>query len=387
MKTRQNTILSFLILITLASVPGLYADHDYDDPEPDYQQMVVEVFNDVMDRHPTRREIRTYSELAEQRNYDYRDLEREIRDEYDTGSHWKKRDSRRHGDDREVFKTRRWVESAFEDAVGRLPDEYEMREYCDLCMDEDMSKRELERAIREDYEGVWEPYYSDRDYHYDFPRYTDDREAEMIIEEAYQDYIGRAPDRDGLRNYRTLMIDKGWSEKRIRENIANSYEALYERNSKIVTRAYEDLLDRTPSDSERDHYVDAMYKHKWDERKMRDAIRESQEFQYTRPRRMIEEAYREVLLREADSRAYEGLRKEIVKHGWTLEKVKDHLRKSAEYRNVTIPKMVKQAYQEILGRDPDPQGERNYISCLRNGWTYEKLKKELRKSEEYRSKH
>ena len=386
MKTHPIALYTLVFLLLAAPDTRLVADRYEEEYEPDYPQMVIDVFDDLLDRNPTRREMRKYGNLAENRSYAYEDLERQIRDDYDIHSRGRKHDFHRNPRDYEVYQVRRRVEADFEKHVGRLPDEYEMEEYCEYSIDENLSEWELECLIRDDYKGVWEPYWNDRYYHYDFPRYTSVREAEIIVEEAYQDYLGRSPERSGMRNYVSLMMDEGWPEKRIRENIKNSREAFIERNKRVVEKAFQDLLDRSPSSRERDDYLEEMYDRHWDEGDLRKDIRKGEEFQFTRPNRMIEEAYREVLLREPDSSAYEGLRREIVKNGWSLDRVIKHLRKSNEYRNITIPMLVKKAYQEVLGRDPDPQGQRDYVEAMRKGWTYEKLTKELRKSAEYRSK-
>ena len=381
-------IALFFLVFLLLTVPDtrLTAEHYEEEYEPDYPQMVIDVFDDLLDRSPTRREMRKYSDLADYRQYDYEDLERRIHDDYDVHSRERKHVSYRRVKDYEIYRTRRWVEADFEKHVGRLPDEYEMQEYCEYGIDENLSEWELECLIRDDYQGIRESYWNDRNYHYDFPRYTSVREAEIIVEEAYQDYLGRSPERGGMRNYVSLMMDEGWPEKRIRENIKNSREAFIERNKRVVEKAFEDLLDRSPSSRERDDYLEEMYDRHWDEGDLRDDIRRGEEFQFTRPNRMIEEAYREVLLREADSSTYEGLRREIVKHGWSLDRFKKHLLKSDEYKNVTIPMLVRKAYLEVFGREPDPAGERGYIDAMRDGWSYEKLTRELRKSDEYRTK-
>lgn len=345
--------------------------------------MVFEVFEERLDREPSRAEINRYIELIIEENLSYRELKREIRSEYRSN----RGSSHRNYRERDQYQPRRWVESIFEERIGRLPNQSEMEDYCELCLDEKYDRRALEREIRRDYEGVYEPYANDRNYHYDYDRYSSKEEIEIIIEEAYQDILGRKVDTDGMRNYRTLMIDKRWSEKRVRAHLANSPELLWEKYSKIVNRAYEDLLDRKPSIREQDGYVDDMIKHHWDERKMRGIIRRSQEYQYTRPRQLIDKAYNEVLLRDPDAGSVESLRKEMVRKDWSLTQVKDHLRKSPEYKNVTIPKMITIAYRDLLDREPDEYGKNFYATRARKGWSFEEIKNHIRKSDEYRNKH
>jgi beta/gamma crystallin len=49
-------------------------------------------------------------------------------------------------------------------------------------------------------------------------------DIERIIRRAYQDVLRREPDQEGLRVYRSHMIDDGWSEARVREELRNSPE-------------------------------------------------------------------------------------------------------------------------------------------------------------------
>jgi hypothetical protein len=59
-------------------------------------------------------------------------------------------------------------------------------------------------------------------------------DPERIVRRAYQDVLGRDPDAGGLRQYRSRIIDDGWTEAQIRESLRNSPEY---RDKVTMTRA------------------------------------------------------------------------------------------------------------------------------------------------------
>jgi hypothetical protein len=365
-----------LILLAMLSPSAGFAQPDYEAAE----RLVESGFRKELNREPSTQERYQYVFLVTEQQLDPQSFRRELRSDFRSNS------SPVRGRDEDYYQHRRWVESAFEDKVGRLPNQQEMDDYCQLGYERRYDRSSMESLIEEDYRDHRSSYSISEDARYDYRRYTSGKEAEIIVREAYRDILHREPDEEGMRNYRSLLIDKGWSERQLRHHLANSPEVLYEQFSVMIIRAYEDLLDREPSKREIDGYVDDMTRHHWDEKKLRDMIRKSDEYQHLRPRKIIQEAYRKVLLREPEEASYEGLRREILKNNWRLPQVEDHLRKSNEYRNTTIPKMIKQAYEEVLKRQPDPEGERFYFSKAHQGWTFEQIKDHMKKSDEYRKR-
>jgi len=109
--------------------------------------------------------------------------------------------------------------------------------------------------------------------------------------------------------------------------------------------------------------------------------------------RIVRRAYEDVLGRSPDTEGLRFYRSRIIDDGWSEREVREALRKSPEYTQkstMTRPKaeeIVRQAYRSVLGRDPDP-GSRTYVDkVLRDHWTEEDVSRELRKSPEYRNKH
>lgn len=392
------TFIAFTLLSSLLPVGFVYADAPKD--------IVYNMFNEVLKRNPTREEFAIYMDLVIENGWDNSDLKSVLRQkksdainheiygepsrEYDAG-YEQHRDrgsdgARRQYSGREYYEKRRWVEAAFEEELERLPSRREMDDYCDLCLDERYSKSDLRRRVGDDFRGKSRMSGRDRNGRYDYDRYSSDEEVEIIIEDLFQKELGEAVDRASMRKYRRLMIDEGWSERQIRNDIVSSPKMVREDLEKVVVRAYEDLLGQRPGPRDRDYYVDEMIKRRLDEKGLRQTIKRSREYTVDRPRTLIDTAYKRVLLRDADPSAY-ALERMIVQKDWDLEAVENHLRQSQEYRTQTVPKMLELAYEELLNRRPDPYGIGFYTERAMEGWSFEQIKDHIRASDEYAKTH
>jgi hypothetical protein len=110
------------------------------------------------------------------------------------------------------------------------------------------------------------------------------------------------------------------------------------------------------------------------------------------PERIVRRAYQDVLQREPDQAGMRQYRSRIIDDGWTEQQVRESLRNSAEYKQLhtmTWPKaqeIVRQAYLNVLKREPDP-GSRAYVDkVFRDKWTQADVERELRKSPEYKQR-
>jgi hypothetical protein len=101
---------------------------------------------------------------------------------------------------------------------------------------------------------------------------------EKVISRAYEDILLRKPDADGLRYYRGLMIDQGWTEQMVRAHIRKSDEFHGPVINQMIARAYRDLLGREPDRSGLDHYRNLFLEHGLTEQGLRDDLRRSDEF-------------------------------------------------------------------------------------------------------------
>jgi hypothetical protein len=104
---------------------------------------------------------------------------------------------------------------------------------------------------------------------------------EVIIKRAYLDLLGREPDPAGVRDYRSLIIDQGWTEAMVRDHLRRSDEFRREGADRIVRRAYLDVLGREADPEGLRFYRGKMMEKNWNEGDVRDALRKSDEYRKT----------------------------------------------------------------------------------------------------------
>ena len=233
--------------------------------------------------------------------------------------------------------TDRMIERAFEDTLRRAPDESELRRYRVRVNEDHWNADDIKADLRER-----------RDYMTHSDRTTRDRgsyDVDRTIRSAYQDILGRAPDAEGLRTYRRNMIDDGWTERQLRDALRKSQEHASNPGAaadRIIRRAYQDILGRAPDASGLASYRNQIAYHGWDEHDVREALMNSPEYrQKGGAGAMTQERAREV---------------------------------------------VRRAYLSVLGREPDPASAPFVDRVMRDHWTERDVARELRNSDEYRSK-
>jgi hypothetical protein len=100
---------------------------------------------------------------------------------------------------------------------------------------------------------------------------------------------------------------------------------------------------------------------------------------------ILQRAFLDLLGREPDPAGLGGYRSLIIDQGWTEAMVRDNIRRGDEFRNEGANRIIKRAYLDVLGREPDPQGLRHYRHLLlEKNWTENDVRAELRKSDEFR---
>jgi len=109
-------------------------------------------------------------------------------------------------------------------------------------------------------------------------------DPDVIIRRAYLDLLGREPDQAGIRDYRSLMIDQGWTETMVRDNIRRGDEFRREGADRIVRRAYRDVLGREADPEGLRLYRGKLLDKNWTEGDVRDALRKSDEYRKTNGR-------------------------------------------------------------------------------------------------------
>jgi hypothetical protein len=181
-------------------------------------------------------------------------------------------------------------------------------------------------------------------------------------------------------------------------NRQDSYKYSWERDrdpDRTIRRAYEDILRREPDDDSLRYYRNRMIDDSWTETDVREDLRRSGDYRRgsrmsrQEAERIVRDAYREVLRREPDPGSRPWVDK-ILYEGWTEADLIRELRNSDEYRRGSrmsrqeAERIVRDSYREVLRREPDP-GSRVWVDkVLREGWTQQDVIRELRNSDEYR---
>jgi len=108
----------------------------------------------------------------------------------------------------------------------------------------------------------------------------------------------------------------------------------------------------------------------------------------------VRRVYQEVLGREVDPQGLTLYRNHMSNDRWSEQDVRNALLKSPEYKQRSVAttqrnaeQLVARAYRSILGREPDPASRVYVDKVLREHWTEADVSRELRNSPEYRSKH
>ena len=183
-------------------------------------------------------------------------------------------------------------------------------------------------------------------------------------------------------------------------------EATEDRYERAVRRAFDDEFRRDPTDRELRYYSRKMEDERWSDgdlrREIRREVREDRREDRRDDRRerrdsrdverIVRRAYQDILQREPDEAGMRLYRSRILDDGWTEQQVREALRKSPEYRELTTmtrPKaqeIVRRAYLNVLNREPDA-ASRGYVDrVFKDKWTQADVERELRKSPEYRQR-
>jgi hypothetical protein len=225
-------------------------------------------------------------------------------------------------------------------------------------------------------------------------------QQDRVIRRVFNDVLKRDPRPRELQRYRRLMEEEYWTERDIRDDLRtrNDYRSYSNGGDveRIIRRAYQDVLHRDPDQQGLRNYRSLMIDKGWTEQDVRNALRDSEEHRsvgQASADRIIQRAYQDVLGRDPDPNGLSSYRNQILNNGWDEHDVRAALMKSPEYRQKNTltrqqaVEIVNRAYQRILGRDADPSGMEGYVNrVLRDHWTEVDVARELRNSEEYRNK-
>ena len=154
----------------------------------------------------------------------------------------------------------------------------------------------------------------------------------------------------------------------------------------IVQRAYREVLVRNADPSGLRHYREKLIREGWTERQLIADLQRSDEARAVRPEDAIARAYRDVLGREPDPSGLNHYRGKW-REGWTQGQIREELRRSEEGLNREVREIITRAYRDLLGRGPDPEGYAAYERLLRReGGTERDLRAAIMAGEEYRQR-
>ncbi len=159
------------------------------------------------------------------------------------------------------------------------------------------------------------------------------RDAERAVRSAYRDLLGREPDPAGLQAYGTRLRDAGWTEDQLRDQLRRSPEFRARDLGALIRQAYRELLGREPDPAGQAAYTRRL-QGGMSEAEFRADLQRSGEYRSRAARDRVTRAYREVLRREPDPAGLAHYTQFILERGWDDNRVRDALRQSDEYRNL-----------------------------------------------------
>lgn len=161
-----------------------------------------------------------------------------------------------------------------------------------------------------------------------------------------------------------------------------------------IQSAFRAVLNREPSASELRRYRVLIDENGWTEADVRRDLTERADYRRysggrgVSPTGIVRRAYQDILGRDPDAQGLRDYRNKIVTEGWSEQDVREALRRSDEYasadrRTASADRIVRRAYQGILRREPDPEGLQHYRrNILENGWDEHDVREAIRKSPE-----
>ena len=163
-----------------------------------------------------------------------------------------------------------------------------------------------------------------------------------------------------------------------------------------VVRSFRSVLSREPHPYELRRYALLMDDYGWTEQDVRKDLSERSDYRrYSSGTQfdtnaIITRAYEDILGRKPDPAGVQSYRDHIIREGWSEQDVREALRQSPEYRSsgrrtASADGIIRRAYQDVLKRDPDPSGLNTYRrAILENGWDEQDVRRALRHSDERR---
>lgn len=110
-------------------------------------------------------------------------------------------------------------------------------------------------------------------------------DVDKVIKLTFQEMLGRDPNDGEYRDLRGRFRDSGWNERMLRDYLRNDNRYRTEVADRIIYRVYRELLDRNPDENGLKNYRYYLIEKRWTENDLRDAVRKSPEYQERNPRK------------------------------------------------------------------------------------------------------
>ena len=109
-------------------------------------------------------------------------------------------------------------------------------------------------------------------------------DLEKLVKVIFNDLLGREPTPGELRDFRLRLMDQGWTEEMLRDHLRTEEHYRNEMVELIVRRAYRELLGREADPGGLKHYSRNLLEKGWTEDDVRDDLRKSAEYR-NKPRK------------------------------------------------------------------------------------------------------
>jgi hypothetical protein len=264
-------------------------------PEPEGRVMlnddaIVVVFADVFDRQPSRDELRNYRDRARSRGWGAEELGVELR----------------RSDEFRRFTPEQTIRRIWRELLNGEPDDRNLRYYRRCMVDQGWTPGQVRRAIQESDEYRV-------------------RRADVVIEHAYRELLERAPDPAGREHYRRL-IHQGYTDDRVRAAIRETVEYRVDLPDSRTKRAYRKVLGREADPSGIESYRKKLVDRGWTEKDVEEDLRRSPEFRNHSFEDVVRRIYREVLGHDPDPDTLGRYSRQMREQGLTEAQLRAQLK-------------------------------------------------------------
>ncbi|MBW4545626.1 MAG: DUF4214 domain-containing protein [Symplocastrum torsivum CPER-KK1] len=99
-------------------------------------------------------------------------------------------------------------------------------------------------------------------------------------------------------------------------------------------------------------------------------------------RQEVRDVYEDVLGRDADRRGLRDWSRTVIRQGNSLDDVREGIANSDEAKN-----RINDIYRDVLGRDAEPEGLKTWTGALEDGESLDDVRREIQESDEARSRN